>query len=194
MPFPCGGADLLPRRLVIDTSILAAAGGSSDATSDMCRRLLRSVLAICHQAVVTDSIKAEWELYQSKFARSWRSAMLSRRKLVRPGRALQQELVTRVRRLPVDDRAKHEMETDLHLVEAALRTDLLSSHALESDGQISRRLHAHRGTGRDHLGTDGSRARRRAELAAERRASRLPLETQETDPALSPRPFLRTIG
>jgi hypothetical protein len=71
-------------QLVIDASILRAAGseGATHPTSTCSRQLLLNILQICHRAILTDEIKAEWNAHQSRFAYTWRTQMYSQRKII----------------------------------------------------------------------------------------------------------------
>ncbi len=70
--------------IVVDTSIARAAGGE-DAVhpkAKQCRDFLRNIFTICHKVVLTDEIDAEWKKHQSKYTMLWRTAMISRKKLI----------------------------------------------------------------------------------------------------------------
>ena len=68
------GAKVNSKRLVIDASVARYAGdeGANYPKSVHCRQFLFPVLDICHQVVMTPSIKEEWDKHQSKFALTWR--------------------------------------------------------------------------------------------------------------------------
>jgi hypothetical protein len=57
----------LENRLVIDASVARSSGdqGATYPTSVNCRDFLLAVLNICHQLVMTQDIKAEWDKHQS---------------------------------------------------------------------------------------------------------------------------------
>jgi hypothetical protein len=63
------------RRLVIDASVLRAAGETEHPTSVACRNALRAVLDICHHAVMTPDIRREWDSHMSRFSRKWWRSM-----------------------------------------------------------------------------------------------------------------------
>ncbi|NTW81264.1 MAG: hypothetical protein HGB32_14135, partial [Geobacteraceae bacterium] len=70
--------------IVVDTSIAKAAGGENAVhpMAKQCRDFLRNILTICHKVVLTDEIDVEWKNHQSNFTRTWRLAMISRKKLI----------------------------------------------------------------------------------------------------------------
>lgn len=113
------------RRLVIDACVLRAAGGA-DATfplSKHCRDVLTTTLQVCHHAVATAALREEWKRHESSFAKTWKTAMFARKKVVDlevpPDSALRNE----VEAAAVTERAREAMLKDVHLVEAARAAD-----------------------------------------------------------------------
>lgn len=115
------------KRLVIDASVARSSGdqGATYPTSVNCRDFLLAVLNICHQLVMTQDIKAEWDKHQSKFARQWRTQMVARKKLNYLDIPLNQYLWDSIETMAasVSDKRIEEMTKDLCLIEAALATD-----------------------------------------------------------------------
>ncbi|MCC7493773.1 MAG: hypothetical protein IT204_15565 [Fimbriimonadaceae bacterium] len=93
---------------MIDADVLRAAGGAATTAerSVACREFLEAVRRICHRAVYTLDLLAEWDRSPSLYASTWRMAMQRRSKsrAVVAGEA--------VADLP-----------DRHLVEAAITAD-----------------------------------------------------------------------
>jgi hypothetical protein len=71
------------RKLVIDSSVLQAAGETDHPVSSACRKCLMSVLTICHHYVRTSDIDEERKPHQSSFSRKWWVRMAGRGKLDR---------------------------------------------------------------------------------------------------------------
>ena len=113
------------KTLVIDASIARAAGGEDaqhpDATH--ARDFLKAVLNICHKIGMTPAIKKEWDDHESRFALSWRKAMVARKKLAFKPLAENAYLREAVMDLDVTEKAKSAMLKDCHLLEAALAFD-----------------------------------------------------------------------
>jgi hypothetical protein len=115
----------ISKRLVIDASVAQSSGDAKDVnpTAKRCRDFLLAVREICHQAVMTEAIREEWNRHQSRFARQWRVSMVARRKLcivnVAPDTVLR-EKITLVAVRAQDEEA---MLKDAHLLEAAIATD-----------------------------------------------------------------------
>jgi hypothetical protein len=112
----------LSKLLVVDATVVHAAGGSVHPHSSATRSFLNSVLEICHRVVLTAELGDEWKRHQSKVTRRWRVAMYARRKIVKIQVPQDVGLRTRVTK----DRAKEEITAilkDIHLVEAALGTE-----------------------------------------------------------------------
>jgi len=65
---------------VIDTDILRAAG-HSEGESSKARKILQQILIVCHQVLLSDKARAEWDKHASRFARTWWLAMSNRGKI-----------------------------------------------------------------------------------------------------------------
>ena len=104
------------KRLVIDASVLRAAGGIDrrDETSSRCSRFLQAVLDICHRVVLTPEIESEWNRHVTEFSFSyqWREDMTSRRKFQREKETRDPDL-----RRCIENAAQN--DEDVHLIEAA---------------------------------------------------------------------------
>ena len=127
------------RQLVIDADVARAAGDSPDATgvSKACRDFLQAVLEVCHHAVWTSAVAAEWKRHASRFSRKWRVQMAARRKLdecvPEAVRGLEQRILA-ANPTGLDPKS---IRKDLHLVYAALQT---AGPVASSDRAIRRRL------------------------------------------------------
>ena len=71
------------KELVIDASILRAAGGeeATHPVSTNCRDFLGRVLIICHHVPTTLLIRKEWKKHESNFAVGWWKSMTARKKI-----------------------------------------------------------------------------------------------------------------
>ena len=115
---------LSSRRIVIDADVVCAAGGEA-ATNELsrsCRDFLRAVHDICHRAVLSTELAAEWKKHQSKFTRKWRRWMDGKKKLSRRDCPANHALRSKVSAV-LTESERNEAEKDFHLVEAALATD-----------------------------------------------------------------------
>ena len=113
------------RNLVIDASVAGASGGE-DATHPrpiITRDFLLAVLTICHKAVMTPAILAEWNQHQSSFARKWRRSMVARKKLILLNVEERPDLRERVELENISRKQKDAMLKDCHLIEASIKTD-----------------------------------------------------------------------
>jgi len=68
------------RRLVVDASVVQAAGETHHPVSSACRNCLEAIRRICHRVVVTPEMRDEWDRHMSNFTRKWRRSMAARRK------------------------------------------------------------------------------------------------------------------
>ena len=113
------------KQLVIDADV-AQASGTDTATHTraiQCRDFLQTVLSECHRVVMTRTIGNEWDRHQSRFARIWRKSMYARRKVV--GIDSTEENIT-IETLSMTTNNQDEidiMQKDIHLLQAAMRTD-----------------------------------------------------------------------
>ncbi len=113
------------RRLVIDATVARAAGGKTATypASKRCRDFLQAVVDVCHRAVMTQPIGAEWKKHGSRFFRQWRVSMEARKKIVRN---VADEHLLDEPQLGAALRSNAQLEAarkDLHLINAALLTD-----------------------------------------------------------------------
>ena len=107
------------KYLVIDASVARSAGETEHPVSSSCRNLLIKVLEICHNAVASTELMAEWKRHQSRFTRKWCRSMAARRKPL-----------LRIETEPVDidlsdfpEKLKNAVSKDIFLIEAALAAD-----------------------------------------------------------------------
>jgi len=113
------------KRLVIDTSIARSSGGKDAVhpTSKHCRDFLQAVLKICHQVVMSEDIEHEWDNHQSNFARMWRTAMVSKRKVCAVSIQQSARMRSSIQNIAHSEKAAQAMIKDVHLIEAAIATD-----------------------------------------------------------------------
>lgn len=108
-------------RLVIDASVLRAAGESEAPSSRECRLFLESVLRICHRAVASRALTAEWRRNRSRIGRLWLVQMFARKKV----EIFESEASVTVdaEGLDLTARQRRALLKDLHLVKTALQAD-----------------------------------------------------------------------
>lgn len=116
------------RRLVIDATVIRAAGArnATNAESIRCRDLLQLVLESSHHCVVGAALRREWQDHASGFSSFWIRRMYARSK------------ISGFKSNPEQDRQEHiraaldgiyppaawpEIAKDIHLIEAALAND-----------------------------------------------------------------------
>lgn len=96
------------------------------------RAFLDAVITICHRAVVTPSILAEWDRHQSTYFRHWRAAMHKKSKLLAVPADRRPKLRARILEANFGTAQRAPAEKDVHLVEAALAADKIVC-SLESE-------------------------------------------------------------
>jgi hypothetical protein len=134
-------AKVRSRVLVIDASIARAAGEiSMHPTSRDCREFLQTVLKVCHRMAMTESIQAEWNKHQSRFARRWRTSMVARKMIkfveVPPHLSLER----RIEHAVVNTYLAAIIDKDRRLIEAALVTE---QRVISLDDHVRRHLQDH---------------------------------------------------
>ena len=80
-------------------------------------------MEICHKIVMTEQIFEEWKKHESKFARTWRTGMIARRKLVNLAGVSDANIKNGIDNLAVSQKARDAMKKDALLIAAALETD-----------------------------------------------------------------------
>ncbi len=119
-------ARFFSKSLVIDADVARRSGevaSGSHPSAKACREFLQSVLSICHRLVISNPLRAEWDQHQGSYFRRWRTEMVSKSKVVVVDDSTDQELRASVLDTAKSGRDREEMEKDLHLLEAALKTD-----------------------------------------------------------------------
>lgn len=109
----------MSRLVVVDASVVKAAGETQHPVSSACRECLLSIRNICHRVAQTDPIREEWKRHLSIFSRKWKCSMIARRKLPSVSRLVHLEL----RWDAYPDTARTAIKKDQKLIEAALATD-----------------------------------------------------------------------
>ena len=112
------------RRLVIDADIARSAGESEHPVSRASRRFLETMLKVGHMVVMTKAITEEWRRHRSGFSAKWLVQMYGRRKVYRCNAEHDEDLRNRIAAAVPVNRSQA-AEKDVHLIEAARRTDLL---------------------------------------------------------------------
>jgi hypothetical protein len=112
----------ISKLLVVDASVVRAAGENEHPVSSANRDFLNAVLEICHRVAMTVQIGDEWRRHQSKVTRRWRVAMYARKKIVllqMPGNPDLRLRLTQGH----DPVERDAILKDAHLIEAALSAD-----------------------------------------------------------------------
>ena len=109
----------MSRLVVVDASVVRAAGETIHPVSSACRKCLEAIRSICHRVAFTEPIRDEWARHMSRFSRKWRRSMAARRKLPTDVAPIPLEL--RWDAYSADARAA--IEKDRGLLEAALVSD-----------------------------------------------------------------------
>lgn len=109
----------MKRLVIVDASVVRAAGETEHPVSSACRGCLLAILDICHRVGITSESSDEWKRHMSQFSRKWRRSMAARRKapttVERVNAPLQLHNYT--------EKARAAIEKDRHLLEAALAAD-----------------------------------------------------------------------
>jgi hypothetical protein len=70
------------RLLVVDASVMRAAGERGNEHAGFCSKVLQDIMQICHRVAISEDIKAEWNKHQSNVAKKWRGSMNAKKKLI----------------------------------------------------------------------------------------------------------------
>ena len=105
--------------LIVDASVVRAAGTSEHPVSKACRNCLEDIRHICHSVAVTPEINEEWENHESRFSRKWQCSMAARRKPLRRITATKLTLYT----TGLSEKECAALEKDRCLLEAAETAD-----------------------------------------------------------------------
>lgn len=114
------------KRLVIDACVARAAGGEEAQfpLSKNCRDFLQCVFRICHRALMTPDVRAEWRKHQSSFAGSWFVEMERKGKIVHLDPSANDAIRDAVFHIDgISIQIKEAILKDCHLVDAALASD-----------------------------------------------------------------------
>ena len=109
----------MSHRVVVDASVVRAAGETDHPVSSASRACLETIRRICHHVVITPAIRKEWDRHMSRFSRKWKVSMAARRKL-------QSKVVPAPLQLRWDrysNGAREAIEKDCCILEAALAAD-----------------------------------------------------------------------
>jgi hypothetical protein len=102
------------RDLVVDASVMRAAGETVHPTSSSCRNTLKAVIEICHHVLISEPIEAEWDKHESRFSRKWKIAMMNKRKVGRTSSSLAPIILKKAK-----ETDRKIIEKDRHLLDAA---------------------------------------------------------------------------
>ncbi len=113
-------------RLVIDEDIYTAASIKPAERAARCRRLLESIMKICHKVVLTRKMEEEFQTFSSSWSRQWRIKMVDKKKLIQDNSSTEdrpRSLEEAISNSTATEKVKDRMLGDCHLLEAALWTD-----------------------------------------------------------------------
>jgi hypothetical protein len=110
-------------------------------TSRNCREFLQAVLQVCHRMVLTAAIQEEWNRHQSKFARTWRRAMMARKKIERVNIPDERSLERRITRTVGVAAIAAIIEKNRRLIEAAVAAE---KRVASLDDHVRKHIRAHR--------------------------------------------------
>ena len=127
----------MSRLVVVDASVVRAAGETEHPVSSACRNCLEAIRSICHRVALTEPIREEWGRHMSRFSRKWRRSMAARQKPITVLKPNQLEL----RWNAYSDAARAAIEKDKGLLEAALASDRV---IISLDDSLRRALSEHR--------------------------------------------------
>lgn len=111
------------RCLVIDASVIRAAGTRERGRSLLCRQFLMHVLEICHHVTLTPDIRQEWKRHHSRFSQKWLHQMFGHKKQCKVTPADVDSIRKQIADLPVTEKQADAMFKDLPLVAAAMASD-----------------------------------------------------------------------
>lgn len=113
-------------KVVIDASVARASGTSVAPDSTNCRQFLEHFMTSDNKLIMTKEISREWSKHQSKFAYTWRSRMVGKKK-VEFIKDIENEKIRGGLEVCsiLSETKKSAVIKDLHLVEAAVQTDNL---------------------------------------------------------------------
>ena len=111
--------------LVIDACVARTCGDENATTQDArnCRDMLYAVLNNWHRLVLTRSIRAEWVIHSSRFARKIKRDMAKRGQIHVMNDPLKHGLLARVLQSTDNEETKKMLEKDFRYVAAALDAD-----------------------------------------------------------------------
>jgi hypothetical protein len=118
--------------IVIDTDVLCGASATDGGppAGILCRKVLQAIFKICHRAVISPALAAEYDHHASNFAQRWRGAMARKNKIV--STPAQETKRARGWLRSFTEPEREVVKKDLHLVLAAWETDAV---ILSADGR-----------------------------------------------------------
>jgi hypothetical protein len=119
------------KAIVVDADVARSAGENKDTYNPLdpcsrkCREFLETMIAVCHQLVMTDEILDEWKenALKSRFSSKWLRWMFSKKKVVRLEIVPELAVEGKILNTALSQKAKDAIEKDLLLIRAALNSD-----------------------------------------------------------------------
>jgi hypothetical protein len=114
----------ISKCFVIDACIARSSGFKTKPISEYCRLFLEEILNSSARVAFNKELKIEWDKHQSGFARKWRVAMFSRRRIDIINDSCENEhLRDVIHNAELNNKALTAALKDIHLVELALKYD-----------------------------------------------------------------------
>jgi hypothetical protein len=106
--------------------------------SKSCRDFLIAVKDTKHKIVTTETIRAEWHKHQSRFTKAWLVSMVAQRRVCWIDAPANDELRRKVEQCTSNEKKREAMLKDVHLIEAALKSDKI---VISMDESVRQHFH-----------------------------------------------------
>ncbi|TAK66670.1 MAG: hypothetical protein EPO24_01310 [Bacteroidetes bacterium] len=111
------------KLIVIDSDITRASSERNNIRAMQSRKLLETVLVVCHKFLLTPEILNEWKDNRSGYSSSWLTKMMARRKSPPKESPEDATLRAKVKKLLDNTNELEPVLKDIHLIEGALSYD-----------------------------------------------------------------------
>ncbi len=102
-----------PKILIVDASVLRAAGETNHPVSAACRESLKGILEICHKVAVSSELYEEWKKHESKWSKIWYGSMARKGK---KAVLIETDSQVRIHDHNLNDREKAALQKDLCII------------------------------------------------------------------------------
>lgn len=127
--------------LVVDASVIHAAGEKDHPVSKSCRETLLDIKKVCHHIVMTPAIQAEWKEHASRFAYKWWRSMVACRKVKMVQDTHFKLPPTDITCLNTEENTS--LQKDAHLLEGAFEGDGIIISLDDNAAKIWDKCHKH---------------------------------------------------